>query len=377
MSIKNKQFFIITFFIVLFIPLLCINRVSDLILKDENRKSAELPHILTDEGGFNNDFSIEYEEWINDNIGMRNLSIKTNAIIQYYVFNNTATSDWYIGNYGDINYATDEMLRDYQHLNLRTNEEISRITKSYQDIADYLDEHKIQFYYLQCYDKHSIYPEQFMSSVYQYGDISKTQQLMSALTQTNVNVISVREDLLQYKKEEKVYSNWGDPSHWNQKGAYVGYLSLMNCINAHNNDGYRVLGLDDYNIYNEDEGCYLNKVIHHVDIEEQMDIKEPNAVRIPDIHAMKEFSEDERHKIYTNESVDNSTHVLILGDSYLDSFILDDLAESFSETWLIWGDYFPQLKEILSIYNPDIIIFECAERCDRSNAVMECAETLE
>ena len=88
-------------------------------------------------------------------------------------------------------------------------------------------------------------------------------------------------------------------------------------------------------------------------------------------------SEDERHKIYTNESVDNSTHVLILGDSYLDSFILDDLAESFSETWLIWGDYFPQLKEILSIYNPDIIIFECAERCDRSNAVMECAETLE
>lgn len=377
MSIKNKQFFIITFFIVLFIPLLCINRVSDLILKDENRKSAELPHILTDEGGFNNDFGMEYEEWINDNIGMRNLSIKTNAIIQYYVFNNTATSDWYIGNYGDINYATDEMLRDYQHLNLRTNEEISRITKSYQDIADYLDEHKIQFYYLQCYDKHSIYPEQFMSSVYQYGDISKTQQLMSALTQTNVNVISVREDLLQYKKEEKVYSNWGDPSHWNQKGAYVGYLSLMNCINANNNDGYRVLGLDDYNIYNEDEGCYLNKVIHHVDIEEQMDIKEPNAVRIPDIHAMKEFSEDERHKIYTNESVDNSTHVLILGDSYLDSFILDDLAESFSETWLIWGDYFPQLKEILSIYNPDIIIFECAERCDRSNAVMECAETLE
>lgn len=60
-----------------------------------------------------------------------------------------------------------------------------------------------------------------------------------------------------------------------------------------------------------------------------------------------------------------SLWILILGDSYFESFILDDIAESFYETLIIWGDYCGQFERIIDIYKPDIVIVENAERCDR------------
>ena len=74
--------------------------------------------------------------------------------------------------------------------------------------------------------------------------------------------------------------------------------------------------------------------------------------------------------------MDNDTCLLIIGDSYFESFIVDDLAESFHETVLIWGDYLSDYKAIVDEYSPDIIIIEAAERVDRSYGIMAGAAAL-
>lgn len=156
-------------------------------------------------------------------MGFRKYLIDTNARLQYEVFGRMLNkSNYYIGRHGDFIYATDAMIADYAHLNLRSDERVAQIGQSYQTISDWLGDKGIKFYNVQCWDKHSIYPEQFMASVNQIGDISKTDQVVKYIrNNTTVNEISLKEMLLDKKKSYEVYSHYGDPTHWTERGAYL------------------------------------------------------------------------------------------------------------------------------------------------------------
>ena len=60
----------------------------------------------------------------------------------------------------------------------------------------------------------------------------------------------------------------------------------------------------------------------------------------------------------------------MIGDSYFNTFIIDDLAESFHETIIIWGDYLDDAKNIMDAYDADIVIVEAAERVDRTGRII-------
>ena len=68
--------------------------------------------------------------------------------------------------------------------------------------------------------------------------------------------------------------------------------------------------------------------------------------------------------------------LLLMCDSYFNNFLISDLAESFGEVWLVWGDYTADLPQIVELYDPDLVIYECAERMDRSAAIVALAEQL-
>ena len=43
---------------------------------------------------------------------------------------------------------------------------------------------------------------------------------------------------------------------------------------------------------------------------------------------------------------------------------------------MVWGDYTTSLPEIVDLCKPDIVIYECAERVDRSGAICDLAQRL-
>ena len=149
----------------------------------------------------------------------------------------------------------------------------------------------------------------------------------------------------------------------------------MQGINKYNDNRYKVLDEDDYNISISDKGIVLNGFIHEEDMLESFSIKEPMASMV-DISIMDKYSEDRRHSAWENPNVDNDSKLLLVCDSYIDSFIIEDIAESFSQVWLIWGDYTMDMENIVEMYDPDIVIYECAERVDRSYSVVELADSL-
>lgn len=368
--------FVALFMAVISIPLIKTNWTSGGVSEDENRNLASAPQLVVD-GKLNNKFTAEAESWFMDHMGLRKDLIDFNAKMQYEVFGRMLNqSNYYIGRYGDLNYATEAMIIDYAHLNLRTETDVARIGNSYQKISDWLENKGIQFYYVQCWDKHSIYPEQFMSSINQVGDISKTDQIINYLrNNTTVNVLSLKEPLIESKKDYEVYSNWGDPSHWSSRGAYIGYRYIMQEVNKYNDNIYDILEEDDYNITITDRGLTLNGFIHKEDILETFFVKEPKAIMV-DKAVMGKFSNESRHGAWINSDVNNDTKLLLVCDSYITGYIVKDIAESFSEVWCIWTQYTKDMETIVEMYNPDIVIYESAERVDRSSLIVALADSL-
>ncbi len=368
--------FIVMFMAIISLPLIKANWTSGGISEDENRYLAEAPKVTVD-GKFNDKFTAEVETWFMDHMGYRKSLIDYNAKMQYEVFGKMLSkSNYYLGRYGDVNYATDAMIMDYAHLNLRTEKEVAKIGNSYQKVSDWLGEKGIQFYYVQCWDKHSIYPEQFMASVNQIGDVSKTDQVINYLREnTTVKELSLKETLIENKKNYEVYSNWGDPTHWTDRGAYVGYKYIMQEINRYNDNKFKVLQEEDYNISVSDKGITLNGFIHEKDMFETFSLKEPKADKV-DKSIMGQYATDERHSAWQNPEAGNDTKLLLVCDSYFNNFLIDDFAESFSQVWLIWGDYTKEMESMIEIYDPDIVIYECAERVDRSKAVVAFGDSI-
>ena len=332
--------------------------------------------VYFEDGTRNENYTQDFETWINDNIGFRSTMIIQNAKMQFYLFNVLSNnSDMLLGPNGEFNYATQAIITDYQHNNLYSEEKLKEIAESFQYLKEYVEKKGAQFYYYQCWDKHSIYPEYFPRTVLQFGEKSKTDCFIDAIRKyTDVYVISPKEDLLNAKAICSPYSKWGDSTHWSQRGAYIGYLKLMNTINNYSELQYSILQEKDYNITVQDQGQTLFGGIHKVDELEDFSIINTQAVLTNEKITL--FSEDQRHRCFTNDAVDNKTRLLVLGDSYFNSFIIDDLAESFYEVIMLWGGYVEKLESIMDEYKPDIVVIEAAERVDRTGIIIKAAKAL-
>ena len=369
--------FCAVFIVCISLPLVFTNLKDGVVSESENRYLTSKPTLFTEEGELNKAFFGDVESWFNDNVGFRDEIVVANAQIQYNVFHQLSNNtDYLLGPKGEFNYATDDMLKDYQHFNLKEEEALKKIENSYQFVSDWLNAQGIQFYYFQCWDKHSIYPEQFPISVNQYGDSSKTEQIISILEErTTIHVVNPKDALIAGKSQYETYSLYGDPSHWTRRGAYIGYLELMGAINAENDNKYKVLQESEYDLSLTDQGSTFFGGVHEVNMLEKFELLDPKAYETNE--KLTYLAEDERHRVFTNDAVDNDTRVLVLGDSYVNSYIIDDLAESFHETIIIWGDHTKYMKEIVAAYQPDIVICENAERCDRTGPMNAAAERIQ
>ncbi len=366
----NKILFIAAFIAMLVIPLFTTNMQKDKISESENRTLAQMPSLYNEDGTLNREFTSGFEAWINDNIGFRDNMVITNAKIQYSLFHVLSNnSDYYLGPKGELNYATPAILLDYQHLNLYPEEHLKNFAESLQYINDYVESKNSQLYYYQCWDKQSIYPEYFPDTVIQHGDKSKTDEIVRGIKEySSINVISPKRKLLDSKSIYDPYSKYGDATHWSQRGAYIGYLKLMSTINENNGNKYHVLDENDYNLTVKDQGTTLFGGIHKKDMLEDFEIKNPKAVLTNEKLTL--YADDQRHLFYTNRDAGNDTRLLVIGDSYFGSFLMDDIAESFYETVLIWGDYNGNIGNIIEEYDADIVIIENAERVDRTGAII-------
>lgn len=372
---KNSNIiFIGLVFIVLILPILFINLKDNQISLSENRKLNEKPVLNDISKLFNGEFFTEFNSWFKDHIGFRDNIISLKGDIDHKVFNKIDVNYMYIGASGELIYMEPEMLKSYQHKDLLSKEELAHIIYNYNVVNNYFNSLGASFVYVPCYDKHSILPEQIPSSIYQYGTVSKTDQIVAALlTDTKVNVANFKGDLLNVSTE--AYGKWSDPTHWTDYGSHIAYLSTMNKINELHK--VKILSNVDYNIHYEKKGYNLNGNIYKYDLYKSYDLSNPKAKKI-ETSILGDLASDNRHSVYYNEVIDNDLKLLIIGDSYINSYLLDDFAESFKYTYMVLGNYLidDSLIELINSLRPDIVIIENAERVDIQPAINEFVKNI-
>ena len=400
----SQIIFIIVFLLMIAVPLAAMFFQHEIMDVDENRRLAEPAKLVDEEGQLNTAFLTDYERWLNDHIGFRKLFVQLHGRFHYYVYHKfTPDIQYVLGPNEELIYSRAGMFRDYQHRNLYPEAYLKTAAESLQTIKDIADEKGIAFYYYQCWDKHSIYPEYVSSEILQYGDHSKTDEIIRALNEyTDIPVISPKEELLRAKETGAPYSVFGDPTHWAPEGGIIGYRVLMERINedatqpfpvlsdSANEDAtqlpfpvlsdsanedttqpFPVLSDSNYKITQKDEGLILFGTIHKVCMVTQYKIREPKAVLTNDKLSL--FADDPHSFYYTNNSVDNKTRLLIVGDSFFQYYILKDIAESFHETVFIHGGYMADIEKLMDAYEPDILLIENAEREDRTALWIQAA----
>jgi alginate O-acetyltransferase complex protein AlgJ len=352
----------IFFILAISIPLITVNKTSGKISTSENRALANFPAFTTTDNKLNTHFIKEFESWFNDNLGFRDKFVKANTILQYDMFGKLTKYDTMIGKNNWLYYITPDIIKDYQHLNLLSQQQLIQWGNSLEGINKFLKEKHIPFITMLNLDKKTIYPENYPDSILKVGKVSRTDMLVDYLTkQTNLDFFTPKEALLKAKSQEVVYSPRYDNAHWNNYGAFIGYLELMKRVKNYI-PNIKILSWNDFNITRYDRKVDIYNAVSFSENDYAFNLKgKRNAVE-------NRGMLDDINLIYPNLShrFENNNKqlpkVLILGDSYLYGFLLPDLAESFSELNFIHTDNMDKINNLISLLKPDIVIFENVER---------------
>lgn len=362
---KNKAYYIIYitgFFLILLLPLAFINTDKDAVSLKENRPLTAFPDLFIYDD-LNTNYTLVLEDYINDRIGFRDEMISFNGQLQYLVFGHMENGDRYrLGPGGEFNIIENDMLATYQNKNLFTNEELKEVIDSMNRLDAFVSSSGAQLYYVECYDKQSVYPEYFPDSVLKYGDISRTDQFMHALkSDTSIPVIDFMPLYLDNKESYEIYSPYGDPVHWTQRGAFMSYTMIMDTINQYNGGQFKILTEEDYDITMAEHGMRFYDGVFHSNISEDFVLKEPFA-KLSDITSEYPDYTGPGDHYYTCSASGNDIKLMIIGNSFMVNYIADDLAESFGETLMIWSALNEDYTKWIESYKPDIVIYENAER---------------
>ena len=375
---KINIIFIVIFVSAITLPYIFAHRDTEVRVSDEeNRELAAYPVLYDKENGWNTSYIENFDEWINDNLRGRTEIVKINSTLQYKLFHRILRDNLVAGKNDWLFNKSDDLITEYQHVNLLTDDQVGEFTSNMQAFSDYLGGRGISFYYMQCYEKESIYPNEYLQGVKQLGNISRTDQVVDGLkTKTDINVIDCKIDLLNHAKTEQVYYKYAD-NHWNDYGAFIGYQDLMKRIQI-DYPKIKVLDKNDYNIENIEQSVSLYGYQYpYSDISPEYRIKNPGAVEITDT-AKKNWADlhvqDFIHE-YANNSSGNSLRILLVGDSYIRQFLKDDVAESFSSTLSIDWSNLDNLDSVIDRFNPDIVVLENTEMM--TGNVIECVNGME
>ncbi len=355
--------FCMIFLIGLSLPAVRINFQPGRVSKTENRALANPAKLYNDDGTKNTNFKRDFENWFNDSIGMRAALARTDGKIQYYLFHQL--KDMPLGTNGVL--APYQDLADLQHRNLYTEEQLDSIADAYQTVYTYLSARGIPMLFMQCWDKQTIYPEQYPDTIQVFGDVSRTQQVEEAVKQkTDVPVVSLMQLLKQAKEKYMVYPEWSDPWHWTMRGSFIAYQELMKNICTVTQKQYRVLQENDFDLTPIDTGKTFFESIHREEMTEAFAVKNVTWRDMPQKLTYMPADIYAHHIRYIeNPAADNEDTLLILGDSYIhDSMILQGLCSAFHTVVMYNGAAVADRNflHMVEEYDPDLVLFEQAER---------------
>ena len=353
-----RKIFIIGVIGILFLPFLLAHRQENRIAEDENRYYANFPSLLKN-SGINKEYTSEFDVWIADNARFRTTMKNIKVELLYKLFGKLELEDVAIGKNNELYGVTSDIVDAIQGRSLLKQEELELYETKLYNLQNWLKKKEIDFFFMNAYDKYSIYPENFPQGVKQYGELYIGAQTERYINEKGrVNIVPIYGMLREEAKDKVIYYQYVDWCHWNDVGMFIGYQKLMDAIQDKKMD-INYLGMEDV----EQIQLFDKRKVYGFEypFEEQSiyyDIRNKNAVEL-EIANKEKYSYKEHSHYLKNEN--EKYKVLVLNDSFVRMGMKNYLAESFRETLSLDIHNLNKIEMIVCEYQPDVVILETYE----------------
>ena len=381
----NKIFsyvYIVLFLTIISLPLLFINKDSNKISLVENKKLATFPKFYSEEGAINTNYISEFEAYISDNIGFKEEVVVFDISIMYKLFNKMKVPSFIEGKEQNLFYTSGGSgIPTYQGKNLLSEEKMSELSKGYENMQSYFQGTGAEFCIITIPDKENIYPEYFPDDVFRLSSNTRVDELVEYMnTNTDVNILNLKQSLIDNKGSDMLYFKNYDCTHWNMNGAFVGYTKIMEQVKQGFPD-VKIFTKDDFEIIAEPtkgtmihlntfksirNAMSFDDIIYHYYLREGYHA-ELNA-EVPDSISLKA---NDKFFHYVNKEQVDAPKMLIIGDSYIYSYLLPILAESFSELYFINYTNTQMLMDLQNSIKADFVLYEFVDRVFNENIYSE------
>lgn len=355
----NNILFILIFILMLTLPLVTMDLRKDQISEIDNQYLPEI------EGETTSELVRSVENYVNARIGFRAQSLDTYQWLNDRLFGILEHPNYIYGKEDHIFYDSNKYITDWQHLNLDQSW-ADGFAAGIKGFETYAESQGKGFVYLLIPDKKTVYSEYFPEEYLIKGELSRTDQVLSALEREDVNFYWAKDTMLTAKEEMPVNNKKYDAEHWNENGAFVVFQQLYEEIRTFYPQ-VTPLSAEEFVVGEQVEETLLTSRFRIDEKVPLYTLKESNAI---DDKVWLEKSvfflskQSDYRTRYLNPTQSDKPKLLVFHDSYLmhkEKFF----TEHFSEVTFIHR-YNVRNQEVFERYvdllDPDMIVYENPER---------------
>lgn len=345
--------FVTIFVILILLPMSNISSVQKSV--EENRMLAKKPSLFIGKM-LNNQYGKQFEAWFNDHFFGRSFLLemfknKVNTKENENVFE--GLDNW-------IFYKQENSIRNFQNLDIFSEEELKNIGSYLYDIQNWCAQNGKKFYVIIPADKNKVYGEFYPKHIKKINPDSQSRanQLVKYIHQNypDINIIYLQETMLNNKDKGILY--WKNDTHWNDFGAYIGYLELMKMAKK----DYPHLKISQETFPREEPFLGMMMGLGDEKVYEKIMYKSTNKP-----YNCYEIKNSDVYKAHECYNPSNKINLFLLRDSFSGEVqgqgkgYLPYLYDSFGKIYVKWR-YAINYNDINELKESDIIVLEVIER---------------
>ena len=299
-------------------------------------------------------YPINYENYFNDNISLKNEFVKLKNLIDVFIFNNIIFNNVLLGK--------DRWLFFKSHLNMREiNFEKNKNKLIF--LNNELKKRNIDFILMICPNKEFVYSDYLPNYINLKDYVSPGDKFVEYITNTtDIKVVYPKKELLKFKNKYQLYYKYDH--HWNSLGGYIGYLDLMKGLDMYDNKE----NLDSVDIIKHDfsyrnSSSFYNATANFIALSKLNNFKDDYVFVITNyINKNTNFMINNYFNFnfsYKNDYTDSTNKVYIIRDSMVQE-MLDYLFPHFSEMYCVHFNNFKGISDIID-KKANIVICEVHE----------------
>lgn len=322
----------------------------------ENRKLTPLPHFMIGDS-LNPKIGRELESYFGDRFRFRNELLDIHHTLENKLAKKNSQA--LIGLDGWLFYRGDNSERLFMKSIHFSQKDLERIAVNLKARQSWLAAQGCEYFLLVAPDKSSVYGEFYSPGLIPPNSPNRVEELLYYLDAQNISphLRYVLPELLSHKEEGELLYYKTD-THWNEYGAYWGYLALMEEICAKYPELTPVnISANEWERYDQATGDLVNMLALR-------DVPPTTYLRPKPIAGwhFKYLKNEGRTGVHT-VNPQKSLRVLMFRDSFTTALV-PYISETFGEVEYIWDNDMnsPKNQEKIKSFKPDIVIQETVSR---------------